>query len=102
MKITNSTAPLRTDRVQGTGADARTHGANESNAGQPVAETTKVQLSDMATKLSQLETQFGSGDFDAKKVAEVKAAIAEGRFKVNADAVADKLMASVADLLGKR
>ena len=99
MKITNSTAPLRTDRVQSTGADAR---AQVSNAGQPVGETTKVQLSEMATKLSQLETRFGSGDFDAKKVAEVKAAIAEGRFKVNADAVADKLMASVADLLGKR
>ena len=97
MKITNSSAPLRTDRVQTTGADARV-----SNAGQPVGEATKVQLSEMATKLSQLETQFGSGDFDAKKVAEVKAAIAEGRFKVNADAVADKLMASVAELLGKR
>jgi negative regulator of flagellin synthesis FlgM len=99
MKITNSSAPLRTDRVQSTGADTR---SQVSNAGQPVGEATKVQLSEMATRLNQLETQFGGGDFDAKKVAEVKAAIAEGRFKVNAEAVADKLMASVADLLGKR
>jgi negative regulator of flagellin synthesis FlgM len=99
MKITNTTAPLRTERVQTTPADARAH---VSNAGQPVGEATKVQLSEMATKLSQLETQFAGGDFDAKKVAEVKAAIAEGRFKVNAEAVADKLLASVAELLGKR
>ena len=99
MKITDNSAPLRTDRVLATSADARTA---VRNAGQPVGETTKVQLSEMATRLSKLETQFASGDFDAKKVAEVRAAIAEGRLKVNAEAVADKLMASVAELLGKR
>lgn len=99
MKITQNSAPIRTDRVS-PAVDGR---AQVSNAGQAVGETTKVQLSEMATRLAQLETQFsGSGDFDAKKVEEVRTAIAEGRFKVNAEAVADKLMASVAELLGKR
>ena len=40
--------------------------------------------------------------FDVKKVEEIRNAIAEGRFKVNADAVADKLLSSVSDLLGKK
>jgi negative regulator of flagellin synthesis FlgM len=99
MKITNNSARLRTDRVLATGAGAR---IAVGNAGQPAGETAKVQSSEVATRLRKLETQFANGDFDAKKVAEVRAAIAEGRFKVNTEAVADKLVASVADLLGKR
>ena len=51
--------------------------------------------------MAQLESRFG-GEFDAKKVEQVRAAIAEGRFKVNAEAVADKLLASVGELLGRK
>ena len=99
MKITNNSAPLRADRGPATSADAR---STVRSASQPVGETTKVQLSEMAPRLSRVETQFAGGDFDAKKVAEVRAAIAEGRFKVNAEAVADRVMASVAELFGNR
>jgi negative regulator of flagellin synthesis FlgM len=42
------------------------------------------------------------GDFDASKVAEIKAAIREGRFQVNAEVVAGKLLASANELLGPR
>jgi negative regulator of flagellin synthesis FlgM len=102
MKISSTTESLRTDRVTGTPLDTRATGTAGMASGEPVAETEKVQLSNLASRLSQLETQFGSGDFDAKKVEEVRAAIAEGRFQVNAEAVADRLLASVADLLGKK
>ena len=36
---------------------------------------------------------------NAAKVAEIKQAISEGRFKVNASAVADSLIQSVTDLI---
>lgn len=98
MKITSTNEPLRPDRIVPAG-DGRTAATKGNDA---VAETEKVQLSDLASRLSQLETQFGQSDFDAKKVEEVRQAIAEGRFKVNADAVADKLLSSVAELLGKK
>ena len=97
MKITNTSEPLRPDRV-GTAVDSR---PALSKAGEPIAETERVQVSDLGSRLNQLESQFG-GDFDAKKVDEVRAAISDGRFKVNADAVAERLLASVAELLGKK
>lgn len=97
MKISSTSEPIRPDRVTPQGGEARA----ASRSSEPVVETEKVQLSDMAARLSQLENKFG-GDFDARKVEEVRAAIAEGRFKVNAEAVADKLLSSVAELLGKK
>jgi negative regulator of flagellin synthesis FlgM len=98
MKINPTSEPLRTDRVAAT-PDART-AATRPN--EPVAEAERVQLSNLAAKLTQLEAQFGSAEFDAKKVEDVRNAIAEGRFKVNAEAVADGLLNSVAELLGRK
>ncbi len=98
MKITNTSEPLRPDRVGSANADAR---PALSKAGEPVAEVERVQVSDMAARLAKLENQFG-GEFDAKKVEEVRSAISEGRFKVDSDAVAQKLLSSVAELLGKK
>ena len=98
MKITNTSEPLRPDKVSPSG-DARTSRARGS---EPATETERVQLSDLGAKMSQLEAQFGGSDFDVKKVEEIRNAIAEGRFKVNAGAVADNLISSVSDLLGKK
>jgi negative regulator of flagellin synthesis FlgM len=39
---------------------------------------------------------------DAGKVAEIKQAISEGRFKVNPGVVADRLIQTVRDLIGGR
>ncbi|MFN3566814.1 MAG: flagellar biosynthesis anti-sigma factor FlgM [Burkholderiaceae bacterium] len=99
MKISSTSEPLRPDRVSPSNQDAR---AKASRPAEPVAEGEKVQVSELASRLNQLESQFSQADFDVKKVEEVRAAIAEGRFKVNAEAVADKLLASVADLLGAK
>lgn len=98
MKISGTSEPLRPDRVTPAGGEPRPQPART----EPVAETERVQVSDLAARLSQLETQFGKSDFDAKKVEEVRAAISEGRFKVNAEAVADRLLSSVAELLGRK
>jgi negative regulator of flagellin synthesis FlgM len=98
MKITSTNEPLRPDRVSAS-KDSR---VSTAKGGEPIAETERVQLSDLGSKLAQLETQFAGSDFDARKVEEIRNAIAEGRFKVNADAVADKLLSSVSDLLGRK
>ena len=42
-----------------------------------------------------------SADFDAGKVKAVKAAIENGTFKVNAEAVADKLLANAEETLSR-
>ena len=55
----------------------------------------------MAAKLARLESRFGD-EFDARKVDEVRDAITEGRFNVNSGAVADKLIASVGELLNRK
>ena len=98
MKISTTSEPLRPDRLAPAGNEARTAA---TKPGETVTETEKVQLSGLASRLADLESRFG-GDFDAKKVEEVRSAMADGRFKVNADAVADRLLASVAELLGKK
>lgn len=56
--------------------------------------SSSVQLSEKA-----LEAQSNSEVFDSEKVAQIKAAIAEGRFQVNADAVADSLLRTARDLV---
>lgn len=98
MKISSTSEPLRPDRVLPPSNEARTAAAKATGT---VSETEKVQVSDLATKMAQLESRFG-GEFDAKKVEEVRNAIAEGRFKVDAGAVADRLLASVGELLGRK
>lgn len=42
------------------------------------------------------------GDFDPAKVEAIRAAIKEGRFSVNAGAIADRLIADATALLGPR
>jgi negative regulator of flagellin synthesis FlgM len=103
MKITRTTSePTRADRTQpNAGSAARSTPA----ASQPAAAQgggAKVQLSDLSSRLSQLETQFSQSSFDAAKVSEIRAAIADGRYQVNAGAVADKLLASAAQLAGRK
>ena len=99
MKISSTSEPLRPDRVSPPNQQPRTVGGRRT---EPVTEAERVQLSTLASRLNELESQFSQSDFDVKRVEEVRAAIAEGRFKVNADAVAAKLLASVTELLGKK
>lgn len=64
------------------------------------AQSDSVTLSSKAQALSS----HASGDqvFDSKKVEEIKAAIAEGRFQVNAGRIADGLIDTVKDLLAAK
>ena len=103
MKITRTTEPTRADRAQPSKGSAT---RSTSTAAQPAAgsggDSGRVQLSELSSRLSQLETQFPQSSFDAAKVSEVRSAIAEGRYQVNASVVADKLIASATQLASRR
>jgi negative regulator of flagellin synthesis FlgM len=100
MKITRTSEPTRADRTQpGAGSATRSSGS----ASQPAASGGgTVQLSQQSSLLSKLETQFPDAGFDAAKVSEIRSAITEGRYQVNAGAVADKLLATAAQLAGRK
>ncbi len=62
-----------------------------------------VQISPMSVQLQAMQnTQASGAVFEAKKVEEIKLAISEGRFQVDAEKVADGLLETVKDLLNAR
>lgn len=107
MKIGNLAERLAS--VAGTASAAGVRGAQDAagqakgtqQAGQsPAAQggSATVQLSSAATAL----LEGAEGGFDAEKVKRVRDAIADGTYKINPEAIADKLIANAQELLGKR
>ena len=78
----------------------RKTGAAATPAATPsgVEPSAKVALS---TTVSQLAAGGTEGVFDAEKVQRISDAIRDGQFKVNPEAIADKLIANAQELLGK-
>src|SRR5439155_20152771 len=72
-------------------------GAPPAGAGQVDASATVALSSTASTLLSG----GASGEFDADKVARIAGQLADGSFKVNAEAIADKLIANAQELLAK-
>lgn len=69
--------------------------AEPVSAAEPSA---KVQLSSQATLGG---SEASRADFDAEKVERIAREIREGRFQINAEAIADQLVANAQDLLPK-
>lgn len=98
MKIEKSSKPLPATAVGETSARNPTAKTNNSNASP--AEGTSVHLGSTSAQLRSMESSLSSAPVvDAKKVAEIKQAISEGRFQVNSGVVADKLINTVQDLI---
>lgn len=99
MKIDDSlkkTAGLSVGTTQtrpGKGSD-KAGGVSQTPAG-----SDNVHLSSKAQALAQMS---GGEVFDAGKIEEIKAAIAEGRFQVDAEKVANGLLDTVTDLIHAR
>jgi len=96
MKIGNpadtpSVAPATTGR---TGASET---AKTTPAAAPAEASAQVELSNTAASLI---SDVG-GEFDTAKVERISQAIANGQFTVNAEVIADKLIANAQELLGK-
>jgi negative regulator of flagellin synthesis FlgM len=65
--------------------------------------STNVSLGSTAAQLHSMEGSMASSPVvDANKVAEIKQAISEGRFKVNSGAVANRLIETVRDLIDNK
>lgn len=99
MKIGNpadkpgSTAPVAPVRNQP--AETKATDAGAKNATDPSA---KVELSNAASSLLE---GGASADFDADKVARIAQAISDGKFEINAEKIADRLIANAHEVLGK-
>ncbi|MBK6470255.1 MAG: flagellar biosynthesis anti-sigma factor FlgM [Betaproteobacteria bacterium] len=65
----------------------------------PTVPSTEVALSAAATGLSEASTE---ASFDGAKVERIATAIREGKFTVNPEAIADKLITNAEELLGRK
>jgi negative regulator of flagellin synthesis FlgM len=55
----------------------------------------------LSSAAATLLSGSSSAEFDAAKVERISKAIADGTYSINADAIADKLIANAQELLGK-
>lgn len=99
MKVDNQGRPLPTQSAPAAPARARV----ESQGSAPrTAQQDTVSLS-ASSQLQAAEKALGNVPVaNADKVREIKEAIAQGKFSINAEAIADGLIDSVKDLLADR
>ncbi|NLD67824.1 MAG: flagellar biosynthesis anti-sigma factor FlgM [Limnobacter sp.] len=98
MKISNPADIKQSELLRSTQAAASRQAG--SAGGAPIEKASapaSVQLSETSRRLAA-ETA-ASDPIRSAKVAEIRKAISEGRFHVNADVVADKMIAEAAELL---
>jgi negative regulator of flagellin synthesis FlgM len=90
------------DAQAAAGVSLRTGRAAGGTAAAPssAVATDKVAVSAAGVKMGAASSS--AGDFDAAKVDAIRQAIREGRFTVNPGAIADRLIADAAALLGPR
>lgn len=93
MKIDNSLKPIAAPAGNRVKPPSSSGGAKETSAFEEV-------------RLSALAGQLQSGDthppVDSARVAEIKQAIADGRFSINTDAIADRLIDTARDLINSQ
>ncbi len=77
-------------------AERKTSSATATPGAEPSAQ---VALSKAATALT---SPSADSSFDAKKVERIAQAIRDGKFHVNAEAIADKLIVNAQELLGRK
>lgn len=96
MKISSTVSPLGSATN-----DTRTRTATGAKRGSTPPADTEVSLSPLSSKLQEIQSNVSDAPVDTQRVAEIKQAIAEGRFKVNPERIADGLLSSVRDMLAK-
>ncbi len=98
MKIDNSIKSLTRSGAQAPAA--RPSAAPAAGAGASTGGASQVQLSPQATALLGAEAVLNQTPVvDAKRVAEIKQAISEGRFTINPEKIADGLLDNVRQML---
>lgn len=97
MKIDNSIKTVAGAPV----SDGQKRADKAAGAGRnPAPAAENVHLSPLSSQLQAIESNLAnSGVVDAARVAEIKQAISDGRFKVNPEVVADRLLETVRELI---
>ncbi len=107
MKLDHTTvAPLVSTTVRAGKSGAVVDGAPDtgtaaSEAAGSSEKSVSVRVSSLAKNLAQARAS-SSGDVDQKKVDAMRLAIANGSFKVNAGAIADKMLANAEEILRRQ
>lgn len=92
MKIDNSNNPVGGAKT----GEARGPAAKKSAAATPASGGASVQLSGLS---AQLQSSNDASVFDAARVSQIKQAISDGKFQINAGAIADSLISSARELV---
>ncbi len=103
MKIDKPGKPLPASLAGEGVAHAAAKGKSKPAPAAQQSRDTSVSLGSTAAQLHSMESNMANTPVvNAAKVAEIKQAIADGRFKVNSGVVADRLLETVRDLIGGR
>ena len=92
MKVDSSLKPVGTSSTSASRATAGKAGARTEGSGTG----TEVRISSAS---AQMAGASSGAPVDGARIAEIKLAISEGRFKVDANAVADGLLETARDLI---
>lgn len=99
MKIDSSAGPVGGPPS----GESRPRVAKSTSGSAPAPSGDKVELSSLSSRMQEVEAVLANVPvIDADRVAEIKQAIAEGRFKVDAGKVADGLVESVRQMLASQ
>jgi negative regulator of flagellin synthesis FlgM len=107
MKIGNShdgsASPPKAERTTSRKSEATATTGNVQHPAKASAPAASAQVAiSSAAQLAAAGTGPDDGSFDAAKVQRISQAISEGKFTVNASAIADKLVANAQELLNAR
>lgn len=89
-------APVAPNR--GKPADAGSNGVDKAGAG---SSTVAISTAASALLSGNDAVSAGTADFDQAKVDRISNAISRGQYKVNPEAIADKLLANAQELLSR-
>lgn len=100
MKIDKPGKPLPVNLTGEGAAHAAAKGKHNPSLATQQLGSTNVSLGSTAAQLQSMENSMANSPVvDAAKVAEIRQAISDGRFKVNTEVVADRLLETVRDLI---
>ena len=101
MKIDNTGKPVANQPARPSEATRANAASKAYSSTARSTDSATVNITPVASQLNAIENQLKTAPaVDTERVAEIRQAIKEGRFSINPEAIADKLVASVKELLG--
>lgn len=98
MKINNSNKPTASNKVGQ--ATTKSGGGAAKTTRAKTSSDEKVEIGSLSSQLQALESGLDNVQVvDTARVEAIKQAISEGRFRVNPDVVADRLLTTVKELV---